>query len=50
MDMPVGCAFHPRCPEVMDICRRETPELLEPKPQHLVRCWLYQKEKTRGVT
>jgi peptide/nickel transport system ATP-binding protein len=50
MEMPVGCAFHPRCPEVMDICRREMPELLEPKPQHLVRCWLYQKEKARGVT
>jgi oligopeptide/dipeptide ABC transporter ATP-binding protein len=50
MEMPVGCAFHPRCPEVMDICRHEMPELLEPKPQHLVRCWLYQKEKARGVT
>ena len=50
MEMPVGCAFHPRCPEVMEICCREMPELLEPKPQHLVRCWLYQKEKARGVT
>ena len=50
MEMPVGCAFHPRCPEVMEICRRKMPELLEPKPQHLVRCWLYQKEKARGVT
>ena len=50
MEMPVGCAFHPRCPEVMDICRREMPDLLESKPQHLVRCWLYQKEKARGVT
>ncbi len=49
MEMPVGCAFHPRCSEVMDICCREMPDLLETKPQHLVRCWLYQKEKARGV-
>ncbi len=24
---PTGCAFHPRCPEVMDICRSSAPEL-----------------------
>lgn len=24
---PTGCAFHPRCPEVMDICRTTAPEL-----------------------
>ncbi|MCC5992895.1 MAG: ABC transporter ATP-binding protein [Rhodobacteraceae bacterium] len=23
---PSGCAFHPRCPHVMDICRSTTPE------------------------
>ncbi len=49
MEMPSGCAFHPRCPEVMEICCREMPDLLESKPKHLVRCWLYQKEKARGV-
>jgi peptide/nickel transport system ATP-binding protein len=49
MEMPVGCAFHPRCPNVMDICCKEIPDLLEPKPRHLVRCWLYQKAKARGV-
>jgi peptide/nickel transport system ATP-binding protein len=25
IDPPSGCAFHPRCPLVMDICRREAP-------------------------
>jgi len=49
-EMPGGCAFNPRCPEVMDICRRETPDLIEPQPKHLVRCWLYQKQKTEGMT
>ena len=24
---PSGCTFHPRCPLVMDICRRESPAL-----------------------
>ncbi len=24
---PAGCAFHPRCPEVMDICRTDAPAL-----------------------
>ncbi len=48
-DMPQGCAFNPRCPEAMDVCRREMPDLLETKPRHLVRCWLYQDQKTKGV-
>ncbi len=50
MEMPSGCAFHPRCSEAMDICAREMPDLLEAKPQHLVRCWLYQKQRTEGMT
>jgi len=48
-DMPAGCAFHPRCSEVMEVCRREMPDLLEPKPNRQVRCWLYQKQKAEGV-
>ncbi len=50
MEMPEGCAFHPRCPEVMDICSREMPDLLEPETGRLVRCWLYQKQKVGEVT
>ena len=38
---PPGCRFHPRCPHVMDICRQQKPELLEIKPGHQVRCFLY---------
>ncbi len=48
-DMPEGCAFHPRCSEAMEVCSREMPDLLEPKPRHLVRCWLYQDQKIGGV-
>ena len=24
---PAGCYFHPRCPHVMDICRKEYPDM-----------------------
>ena len=27
IDPPSGCAFHPRCPLAMDVCRREAPAL-----------------------
>ena len=38
---PPGCRFHPRCPEVMDICRQKKPELLEMSSGHQVSCFLY---------
>jgi len=38
---PAGCHFHPRCPKVMDICRKMIPELKEIFPKHMVRCHLY---------
>jgi oligopeptide/dipeptide ABC transporter ATP-binding protein len=41
---PQGCRFHPRCPEVMDICRVQEPafELVEGTDQ-ITACWLYQE-------
>jgi peptide/nickel transport system ATP-binding protein len=46
-DLPTGCAFHPRCPFVMDICRQEIPEYKNVKPNHKVACWLVE-EKSYG--
>lgn len=40
-DAPVGCAFHTRCPKVMDICRARRPELAETGEGHLAACHLY---------
>ncbi len=40
-NLPPGCHFHPRCPRVMDVCRREPPALLPRGAGRLVRCWLY---------
>ncbi len=37
---PPGCRFWPRCPQAMDICKREEPPLIELRPGHYVACWL----------
>ena len=37
---PSGCVFHPRCPRVMNKCRREIPPSFNDK-SHLAACWLY---------
>jgi peptide/nickel transport system ATP-binding protein len=41
IDPQPGCRFASRCPHVMKICREETPQLIEVKPGHRVRCYLY---------
>jgi len=45
VNLPAGCSFHPRCPKVMDVCRRETPRYLEHTTDHFVFCHLYQQQK-----
>ena len=40
-DLPKGCLFHTRCPQVMDICRTNHPLIDELPNIHCVRCWLY---------
>lgn len=36
--LPKGCSFHPRCTFVEEICKRNTPELVELTPNHWVAC------------
>ncbi len=38
IDLPPGCAFHPRCPFAEDICREKKPELREITPGHFAEC------------
>jgi peptide/nickel transport system ATP-binding protein len=47
--VPPGCAFHPRCPYVMDVCRTEVPELLPANGHHASACHLPLSEKERIV-
>jgi len=39
LNLPPGCRFAPRCPDVMDICREKQPTELEVSPGHSVSCW-----------
>lgn len=39
---PTGCAFHPRCPNCMEICRQEDPQLIQRPDGHCVACHLYK--------
>jgi oligopeptide/dipeptide ABC transporter ATP-binding protein len=41
-ELPAGCRFLPRCPDAMEICRQEVPELIDLGDQHSVRCYLYE--------
>ncbi|MCY0875842.1 MAG: dipeptide ABC transporter ATP-binding protein [Firmicutes bacterium] len=38
---PSGCAFHTRCPKVMDVCRSERPILKDHGGGQIVACHLY---------
>jgi peptide/nickel transport system ATP-binding protein/oligopeptide transport system ATP-binding protein len=45
--LPSGCKFHPRCKFAIDICRREEPKLEKIEDNHVVRCWMYNKNKAK---
>ncbi len=46
--IPTGCAFNPRCGEVMEICRTARPPLVEVDDAK-VACWLYgDREKVEA--
>jgi peptide/nickel transport system ATP-binding protein len=42
LNPPPGCRFHPRCPQAMEICRREKPPSYKLSEDHEVACFLYR--------
>lgn len=46
INLPEGCKFAPRClarvENNLNICTEKEPGLIEYKPGHKVRCWLYE--------
>jgi peptide/nickel transport system ATP-binding protein len=40
---PSGCRFHPRCPYVMPICRRQKPPFFRVDEEHQAACFLYDE-------
>ena len=44
--IPTGCAFNPRCPQVMDRCRRDRPELFDAGATRAA-CWRVAEHEVR---
>ncbi len=43
IDVPTGCRFHPRCPEVLERCKAEDPAFIEVQEAHQAACWLLKR-------
>jgi oligopeptide/dipeptide ABC transporter ATP-binding protein len=41
LDVPPGCVFHPRCPQLMDVCKEVVPAYREVKPGRWAACHLH---------
>jgi peptide/nickel transport system ATP-binding protein len=48
IDPKPGCRFANRCPVALATCQATTPELIEIRPDHWVRCHLYPVPVTSG--
>jgi len=44
LNPPSGCRFNPRCKYTMNICKKESPRLIEVERDHWVACHLVQKK------
>jgi peptide/nickel transport system ATP-binding protein len=47
INVPPGCAFHPRCPHAFDRCRVDVPELIPADGHHASACHLLLEDKER---
>ena len=45
-----GCIFNPRCPNCMDICKKQKPGITYVDEGHYTRCFLYEKGKGEEVS
>ncbi len=45
INMPPGCAFHPRCDQAQEICKKESPEWREVEKGHWAACLLLGDKK-----
>ncbi|MFF5553642.1 ABC transporter ATP-binding protein [Streptomyces olivaceoviridis] len=43
MDIPPGCAFHPRCPMARDVCRTDEPPLYEVSEERGSACHFWRE-------
>ena len=43
VNVPEGCSFHTRCPQVMEICKQVDPMMVDTGPGHTARCHLFEQ-------
>ncbi len=51
LNLPGGCAFHPRCPHAIELCREQAPSLREPTgwpPGHAAACHRSEEVRNHG--
>jgi peptide/nickel transport system ATP-binding protein len=46
---PSGCYFHPRCRYAQEVCKLQTPEFRELKPDHFVACHRAEELNLEGI-
>ncbi len=46
---PSGCVFHPRCRYAQDVCKQQTPALVEVTPEHYASCHFATELHLRGI-
>ncbi|MFQ5922436.1 MAG: ABC transporter ATP-binding protein [Anaerolineales bacterium] len=49
MSPPTGCRYHPRCPEVMEICSSITPDFVNHSEKQFAACWLYEDHPEKAI-
>ena len=47
LELPSGCGFHPRCKFAKSLCEKGKPRLEKVSDNHKVRCFMYDKEKSK---
>ncbi|MBE0416653.1 MAG: ABC transporter ATP-binding protein [Coriobacteriia bacterium] len=45
INVPSGCAFHPRCPHARGLCSADAPELIDANSGHLAACHISPDER-----
>lgn len=48
VNLPSGCAFHPRCSMAVDECRKSRPEMMEAEEGHFAACPVCVKKFMNG--
>ncbi len=49
-NVPQGCVFNTRCPQVMDICRQQRPALQQTSAGHMTACHLYGSTEPQRIS